>query len=173
MQDRQIGMAFAKVNVVLRTNVARVLAKKGSDGRRTRQACIPYSRVLVFDKIVSVHIDFDERIVPVAIPPREDDGKTASDCPVEPFTVIEQYLRPMVSLGAMEVEVSIAIWIIRTWANQSGDGLAFFHLYKGVSVPLQHSLIVRFRVFQAFSALARAAACASFAGLTKRGAATE
>ena len=89
-QARQVGMAFAKVDVVLRTNVARMLANQVPNGRRTRQAGIPYSRVLVFDEIVSVHIDFDERIVLVAITPREDDGKTISDCPVEPFTVIEQ-----------------------------------------------------------------------------------
>ena len=83
-------MAFAKVDVVLRTNVARMLANQVPNGRRTRQAGIPYSRVLVFDEIVSLHIDFDERIVLAAITPREADGKTITDCPVEPFTVIEQ-----------------------------------------------------------------------------------
>lgn len=125
-------MAFAKVNVVLRTNVARMLANQAPNGRRTRQAGIPYSRVLIVDKIVSVHIDFDERIVRVAITPREDDGKTASDCPVESFTIIEQYLSPMISLGALEVEVSIAIRIIRTRANQSGNGIVFSISIKAV-----------------------------------------
>jgi hypothetical protein len=59
LQDFQVRMAFAKVDVVLRTYVVRMLAEKGSDGCRTQQASVPYLRVLVFDKVVSVHVDFD------------------------------------------------------------------------------------------------------------------